>query len=698
MNSVQFLLEKPFSLCSLEEKSEIKRLGRATPVLDITQCVKTKTRSFNRKFNPDFYEKFQWLCGCPQRKSFFCFPCILFGGEEVWTKQGVSDIQHLQDRSRKHESSKIHKTNALKLAMFGNINVVQQIDGAYRRSIECHNEKVTQNRYVLNIIINCIRFCGSFELALRGHDESDTSENPGIFRGLINFSAELDSAMKAHIDTATVFRGTSKTIQNELLQCMLEVCQEEISKEIKESNFVAIMADETSDVSLKNQLVIIFRYLVNLQPVERFWSFVIPESQNAVSLASCISREIGRHLEDSPEKLIAQTYDGAAVMAGTKGGVQAIIKKKYVSAEYVHCHAHQLNLIMLNAASINRSVRVFFVNLQGICTFFSNSPQRTSILDEVVGKRLPRSVPTRWNFQSRSVNTIHEYRLELIECMETILTGERVTNATTILQASGFKSILSEETFIYWLAFFHKTMPYVDILFNQLQRRDTNPTLVQSHLEAFEREMTKIRENVCIESSDGDMTKRRRVETHKDRRREACEVCDVIITEMKERFSFKGHLAAAALFRHEKFAVYEQNFPEESLRNVIKAYPFLNEKNIRTELVVIYGTDEFKSISGALSLMEFIRDNNLGTTFSESSKLLQVLLTIPMTSSEAERCFSTLKRVKTFLRSTMAEDRLSALAMLSIERNFIMRVGDFNQRVIEKFARGKERRADFLYK
>jgi hypothetical protein len=71
----------------------------------------------------------------------------------------------------------------------------------------------------LNVIINCIRFCGAFELALRGHDKKDTSLNSGIFRGLISFSAELDSALKVHLEKATFFKGTSKTIQNELLKC-----------------------------------------------------------------------------------------------------------------------------------------------------------------------------------------------------------------------------------------------------------------------------------------------------------------------------------------------------------------------------------------------------------------------------------------------------------------------------------------------
>lgn len=81
-----------------------------------------------------------------------------------------------------------------------------------------------------------------------------------------------------------------------------------------------------------------------------------------------------------------------------------------------------------------------------------------------------------------------------------------------------------------------------------------------------------------------------------------------------------------------------------------------------------------------------------------SLKLLKILITIPMASAEAERCFSTLKRIKNFLRNMMSQERLSALAMLSKERDLIESIPDFNQRVIEMFAAAKYRRIDFLSK
>ena len=43
-------------------------------------------------------------------------------------------------------------------------------------------------------------------------------------------------------------------------------------------------------------------------------------------------------------------------------------------------------------------------------------------------------------------------------------------------------------------------------------------------------------------------------------------------------------------------------------------------------------------------------------------------MTIPVTSATAERSFSVLKRIKTYLRATMGQERLTHLAVLSIER------------------------------
>ena len=95
------------------------------------------------------------------------------------------------------------------------------------------------------------------ELALRGHDETSSSDNLGVFLGLVNFTAALDSVLSQHLETATIFRGTSKTIQNESLKIMYKIMQSKIQKEIKEADFVAVFADDTTDVSNHLQNVVV---------------------------------------------------------------------------------------------------------------------------------------------------------------------------------------------------------------------------------------------------------------------------------------------------------------------------------------------------------------------------------------------------------------------------------------------------------
>src|SRR5215469_15348082 len=234
MNTVKNLLLKNFSLYTVEERREIKNLGRPTPSLNIEQVIISKNRSFKRTFNSSIYDKHNWFCGCDERNSFYCFPCLLFGEEPTWTKTGIRDLNHLTCKAKSRENTKAHMKNDLSLSLLGNINIAEKLDSGYRKTIKKHNESVMNNRYTLNIVINCIKFCGAFELALRGHNENESSTNPGVFRGLINFSAELDNSLRSrsHLEKATVFKGTSKMIQNELLQIMLEKCHKEIVKEI----------------------------------------------------------------------------------------------------------------------------------------------------------------------------------------------------------------------------------------------------------------------------------------------------------------------------------------------------------------------------------------------------------------------------------------------------------------------------------
>ncbi|XP_025192612.1 52 kDa repressor of the inhibitor of the protein kinase-like, partial [Melanaphis sacchari] len=49
--------------------------------------------------------------------------------------------------------------------------------------------------------------------------------------------------------------------------------------------------------------------------------------------------------------------------------------------------------------------------------------------------------------------------------------------------------------------------------------------------------------------------------------------------------------------------------------------------------------------------------------------LLKILCTLPVSTTTPKRMFSALKRVKTYLRNTMTEDRLNGLSMLAVHRD-----------------------------
>ena len=65
-----------------------------------------------------------------------------------------------------------------------------------------------------------------------------------------------------------------------------------------------------------------------------------------------------------------------------------------------------------------------------------------------------------------------------------------------------------------------------------------------------------------------------------------------------------------------------------------------------------------------LAFAKFVSKYN--ESFYELNRLIGIAVTLPVTSVEAERSFSSLKLIKTHLRTTMLDDRLSDIAMLSV--------------------------------
>jgi hypothetical protein len=66
--------------------------------------------------------------------------------------------------------------------------------------------------------------------------------------------------------------------------------------------------------------------------------------------------------------------------------------------------------------------------------------------------------------------------------------------------------------------------------------------------------------------------------------------------------------------------------------------------------------------------------NHCTFKYPNKMKLLKIFATLPVLTSTAERSFSILRRLKTYLLTTTAADRLNGLALMSIHRDISINI------------------------
>ena len=81
------------------------------------------------------------------------------------------------------------------------------------------------------------------------------------------------------------------------------------------------------------------------------------------------------------------------------------------------------------------------------------------------------------------------------------------------------------------------------------------------------------------------------------------------------------------------------------------------------------------------------------SAFPDAVRFFQLVLTLPVSSAQAERSFSSMKRVTNYLRSTMSQQRLTNLCLLSIERE--LSDSDLSP-LVDKFAEMKDRKLNLV--
>lgn len=658
-----------------------------------------------------------WLTGCQKENKFFCWPCILFSTEKnVWRTSGFNDLNNFHKAVDRHgKKSSEHLKSVLALSKFGTGQRIENLlDSHYKSSIIKHNELVKKNRNIIKIFIDVVCHLACQEQAFRGHRESQDSVNRGNYVELISLLAKYNPELKNHLDTASVFSGLSNYIQNDLIMAISSILTKKITSEIQNSEFVAIICDETTDISCRSMLSTTLRYISSSGDTkETFISFKnISDDRRAARLHEHVVHVMQSFACGS--KLICQSYDGASVMAGEVSGLQTRVKETFPNALFVHCLAHRLNLVLSKSCDKIRECRIFFQSITGFSNFFSHSTKRTAVLDSFLKRRLPKVAHTRWNFNGRLILSIHDNIDNLSTLFEYITDNEEdIWDVETVNSARGLSVLLNNFQFVFLLKMFSKIFPQTDILFEIFQSKQSDISFCTQKIRDFQTQLQNLRNNFTNVWEETSLIceptqQRKRPRSIVDGsenielsfKRLFAEIIDILNQEIVTRFSSLNQLRFLELFNTSKFRNYANKFPDDLLQNLDETYPKLFDKtSLKTELTVLF-SDEDLNGKAFQEIFRYFVHNSLQDSFIQSFKLLKLILTLPVTSASAERSFSTLKRILTFSRNATSEERLSDLALITIEKSLLKTLlshEDFYNEIIDEFAI-KERRIELKYK
>jgi len=585
-----------------------------------------------------------------------------------------------------------------------------------RLNISVHNAKVKENREILKDLINATCFLAKQQLAFRGNDESTTSSNRGNYVELLHAFAEKDDRLARHLETSTVFSGLSNRIQNDLIEAIGDVIRNGIKKEINAALFVAVEVDETTDVTNKAQISVILRSVAKSEVAcevrEAFLGFDdVSNDRRAAAIAEYILGVLEKY--KCVEKLVAQTYDGAAVMASEINGVQAKIKEKVPEAIFTHCYAHKLNLVLTHSAKCMPQSRTFFKTVEGLGTFFSKSTKRTHLLDDVVKRRLPRAAPTRWSSNSRLLQTISMYQSDLRAVFHIMSENPDSWDNDTLMMATGYDRWLTKASTCFFIMAYEDIFSETDALFRVLQNkvmdigfccariRDTIG-VVERQRQEFDSFYERFEQKCAtLGLTDSDRLQSKQ-SVRDERKRMFYNVMDNISVQLKARFDNFGELAFLGLVDCTKFEEMSHHFDDTKMQSLSKYARFFDFVRLKADLIGLYSSQTVRNeCKSPGQLLSFLAQKDLMKTVPEATNLLQLVLTIPPTTVSVERSFSALKRLKTYSRNRTDQGRLSSLAIISIETERLLKLKedkeDFYTKVMEIFVQ-KDRRMDLIYK
>lgn len=732
------LLEMGITVDSLSEAKKFDILIKHySPPPDYV-FPKTYMNGCNRTFSNVWLTKHPWLRYSQAKDGGYCLPCVLFCRKEGLGTLVSSPFRRWTKSSTvlgEHERLNYHLTALTQAECFRKTAMLPE------KSIEGYLSKeaaalVAENRKVLASLAECVAFCGRQGLALRGHRDdatADPSTNRGNFISLVEFrAASGDVVLQEHLQKSSKNATyTSKTVQNELIDILSDQIRTRILDEVRSAKYYSILADEVTDVSRLEQVALVVRFVDARNEIrEEFVDFATAERITGKELASLILNHLQKWGLDI-QNCRGQGYDGASNMSAANG-VQGIISRENPQAVYVHCNAHVLNLCIVKTCQIP-----VVKDMNGIITelaqFFWNSPKRQRLLETVLEKDAPQTKKThlkslcrtRWVERHQAYETFCELYTHVTKVLEAMSHGQLFAadygdwswDSETRNLANGFLHRITSFDFIVAFITTMKILAFVKPISIKLQKRSNDVIKAYGMVDEVLKELKDVRNSDATfsewyaecEKLGTDVGTQPAVPRTVARQRHRCNVqystpeeyyrrsvflplADHITTEMSERF---GPLQkkAAQLLRLIPSVIaaggggrYEE-IKEECLGDLPSPAVF--------DVEWVRWRKKWQTSDKGLGMVSSPPDTLAGALkecdadgFPNINTVLRLACTLPVTSAETERCNSTLKGLKTKLRSTMSEGRLSSLCMLKIHYHIPLDI----KAAVDTFASNNPRR------
>lgn len=569
----------------------------------------------------------------------------------------------------------------------------------------------------MSAIIECVLFCGRQEIALRAHRDAGPLAletpviNDGNLRSLVRIRIESgDEALLDHIlNSGANSMYLSPEIQNELINIIGQYIQQKIVAKINKSKFFTVLADETTDISRIEQFSLCVRYLDNNDIREDFLTFVPVQNVTGSGLAKTL-KETLVSLGLDLNKMRGQGYDGAAAMSGTFRGCQAIIRDEFPKALYTHCVSHCLNLC-LNDASKVTAIKNTIGTIGEVCTFFRISAHRSAVLktklkdDNKSSSTLIKYCETRWVERHDSVCLFVECIIPIVLALEDLRNDDK---------AVALHRRLCSFDFLISLKICAKILEITKCLSEYLQKKTVDLSLA---LEAVDNALTVIQtirdkseENfaiifagtVTIASTFNVEPKIPRivgVQRHREnfeantaeeyfRRSIFVPYLDDIICSLRERFtghkeivsSLQSVLPSKIILQQFSAIKAALNFYRDDLNRDVTEEILNGEWELWRSKWAEQNQDLPNSASDVLKQCN-------EDLFPNIRIIVELLANLPVTTATVERSFSTLKRLKDYLRNKTENPRLTGFALMAIHRDIKVNV----EEILNVFARTKRR-------